>query len=474
MSTARRLVSRGRQHEELSPVPRSRQRRQDAEVLNEPTPLPPYEPPSCPLSASAQKMIDDIRVKHDHEKYRKHLKSAIDVVTNAAADNNERLAVHKDTVQRWAEQRKNNNIPDDEKPEHHIEREKYTNGMEKQVSELTTRAEKALRDLIDYGDELVMQDSIMKEVSENLAAASVGRPAARRTQRDSRSHDDEEGPQDENAPAANENILSAVELLKEAKDEHVRKYTSKSMRERYADHNEYKNFKRSVHDALHPGENQPPVPHASTWFPDDNPRESAGARRRRNNTTDNTNNFDEDDDDEIEMIGTSTNLKCPLSLQIFKEPYSNNVCSHTFEKSFFEGYFEDTATTFTAAGQPRNRGQPQGTRQTTCPQSGCDKMLRLEDFYIDQLILRKVQRMEKQNAQAAEDDDDEGDSRPRGTQRNRPTQIDDDEDDDTITEQEQRRRTITKIKREREKSRGVSVARAASLDGEEVDAMETD
>jgi len=104
------------------------------------------------------------------------------------------------------------------------------------------------------------------------------------------------------------------------------------------------------------------------------------------------------------------------------------------------------------------------------------QMLRLEDFYIDQLILRKIHRLEKQNAQAAEDDDDdEEDSRPRGTQRNRPTQIDDDEDDDSDAEQEQRRRTFTKVKREREKSRGVSVARAASLhDEEDVDAMDTD
>jgi hypothetical protein len=83
--------------------------------------------------------------------------------------------------------------------------------------------------------------------------------------------------------------------------------------DRYADHNDYRNFKRTVHDALHPGENQPPVPHASTWFPEDNPKESAGARRRRNNTIDNTNNSD---DDEIEMVGLSTNLKCPLSLQV--------------------------------------------------------------------------------------------------------------------------------------------------------------
>jgi len=102
--------------------------------------------------------------------------------------------------------------------------------------------------------------------------------------------------------------------------------------DRYADHNDYRNFKRTVHDALHPGENQPPVPHASTWFQEDNPKESAGARRRRNNTADNTDNADDDDDDdEIKMVGLSTNLKCPLSLQVSLFPYTFAVLQ--FESS---------------------------------------------------------------------------------------------------------------------------------------------
>jgi hypothetical protein len=149
----------------------------------------------------------------------------MDTITTAAADNNERLAIHQTAVQRHAESRRSKDTPDDQKPEHHIEEEKYTNGLEKQVSDLTAKAEKALRELIDYGDELTMHDSIMREVSENLA--TVARPAVRRRQRDS----DDEG-EDENAPASNENILSAVELWKEAKEEHARSYTAKSMRAR--------------------------------------------------------------------------------------------------------------------------------------------------------------------------------------------------------------------------------------------------
>jgi hypothetical protein len=233
MSTARRLVQRGRQNEESSPVPRNRQSRQETEADYLPTPLPPYEPPSCPLSASAQEAIDNLRVNHDFSKYKKHLTGAMDAITTAAADNNERLAMHQTAVQRHAESRKSKDIPEDQKPEHHVEEERYTNGLERQVSDLTAKAEKALRELIDYGDELTMQDSIMRELSEYLASAPAAQPAARRRRRGSHDEDaEEEEPQEENAPAANENNFSAVELLKEAKEEHARKYTAKSMRAR--------------------------------------------------------------------------------------------------------------------------------------------------------------------------------------------------------------------------------------------------
>lgn len=157
----------------------------------------------------------------------------MDAITTAAADNNERLAMHQTAVQRHAESRKSKDIPEDQKPEHHVEEEEYTNGLEQKVSDLTAKAEKALRELIDYGDELTMQDSIMREINENLVAAPAARPAARWRRRGSHDEDaEEEEPHDENPPAADENILSAVELLKEAKEEHIRKYTARSMRAR--------------------------------------------------------------------------------------------------------------------------------------------------------------------------------------------------------------------------------------------------
>jgi hypothetical protein len=157
-------------------------------------------------------------------------------ITTAAADNNERLAHHESTVKKHADVRQHRNIADDQKPEHHIEEEHYTADLEMKVSDLTAKAEKALRDLIDYRDELTMQDAIMKEVGENIAVAPIAQPVGRRRRRGPQANgeggDEQEPEAESDAPATDENILSAVELLKKAKEEHTARYTSKTMRAR--------------------------------------------------------------------------------------------------------------------------------------------------------------------------------------------------------------------------------------------------
>ena len=238
-----------------------------------------------------------------------------------------------------------------------------------------------------------------------------------------------------------------------------------------------------MHDALHPGEDAPPLPHARTWFSEDNTDLTPRSKRRRQaNTTDNTNN---DDDDDVIIARATKNLKCPLTLQLFKEPYSNHVCNHTFEKSAILEYHQANAVAFMAPSQPRGRGQrppPGGARQVKCPQTGCEavsyshshlvlaaanylKMLELKDFYEDQLLLRQVKRSKKQAAAAELDDEEEDDyAGPRGTQSAHPEQIDDDDDDDDdddegdVDAEEDRRQTIARVKRERQQSRGPSIA----------------
>lgn len=136
--------------------------------------------------------------------------------------------------------------------------------------------------------------------------------------------------------------------------------------------NDYRGFKQTLHDALHPGDDAPPVPHPSTWFPTDPTDKAAGSRSRRlGNSTDNMNNASDEDDDVI-IASATTNLKCPLTLQMFVEPYSNTVCKHTFEKAAIIAYHHDNAVAFAQPGQRRGHRAPEGPKQVKCPQLGCE------------------------------------------------------------------------------------------------------
>lgn len=146
--------------------------------------------------------------------------------------------------------------------------------------------------------------------------------------------------------------------------------TKTKLASRYTN-NDYKGFKQTVHDAMHPEDDAPPVPHASTWFPDDGRVSSRS--KRLGGGGENAKSESEEDDDDVIIASATTNLKCPLTLQLFVEPYSNNVCKHSFEKEAIISYHRDNAVAFIQASQRRGpRPQGQGPRQVNCPALGCD------------------------------------------------------------------------------------------------------
>ncbi|EKD15282.1 uncharacterized protein L3040_001649 [Drepanopeziza brunnea f. sp. 'multigermtubi'] len=418
----RRLVNRARANEPASHASSHRQprasetpaRQQQARQLE----LPPYEPPACPLSADAQQKLRDLQNPHVYAKYKSHIVGAIKVLTNATADVNDRYAVRKRALEINKGKRQRDGVPDENRTEDEKSNAMWTKQLGKKAPEETERAEAAVRELIDYGDELAMQEGIVKDVSMKIASAAVPRPVASRIPRPpvgghDENEDEEDEPEREIRAEEVENV-SAVELLRKAKEDYANNYNSKSKTSRYASHNEYIGFKASVHDAQ-TQDSGAPAPPASTWFPDEAPASGAGSRRRRNNLTDNTDNGDESDDDVV-IASASEILKCPLTLRYFEEPYSNKKCKHTFEKQPILEYHRNNAIQF------------RGTEKIVkCPQTGCDVMLALSDFRDDPAIMRKVQRAQRRELADAQDDDDGG---PRGTQSNRPEQIDDDEDDD--------------------------------------------
>lgn len=231
--SSRRLVNRARANEESLPQQHPRHHASEAE----PTPLPPYEPPTCALTPTAQRALETLRASHDYSKYKRHLDGSIKAITNSVGDSNDRLRVRKEEVAKAASRRRQGE-EGEEKSAEDKERETVLAGMETNIMSLTTKAEKAIRDLIDYSDELAMKDTFMRELSEHIAAASLPRQRTRR-QRSPGSNEDEDEENEEIAVEENDepepdgSVISALELLKKAQVEYATAFASRSMRSRY-------------------------------------------------------------------------------------------------------------------------------------------------------------------------------------------------------------------------------------------------
>lgn len=435
MSTQRRhLVSRSRQNDSSTPATSRRDRDSEAPTRQaQPLTLPPYEPPTCPLSLSAKRKIDELRTQQNLAKYEKHLKGSIQAVSDSAAACQERLSARKEHLEQQAARRKRHGIADDEKPQEHVEVEKYYKILANKVKGVVRESDKAVRELIDLVDEAKMQDGILREVEENIPVASAIRPAGRR-----RGEDDEEENEEPEAPAEDPEILSAVELVKKAKADYNAKYRGKSLLQRYGDNNDYKYFKTVVHDAQHPGDEKPMLPKATTWFPEESGNNAA----------------EENSDDDVVIESTKKSLKCVFTMRYFEEPMANNLCPHVFEKSAIFDYVNKSGTAFTGPNGQR------GEKKAECPQPGCGKMLSISNFYLDKLTARDVERAKKKDARQDYNDDDDDDAddtaAPRGTRRD-PEQLgSEDDEDDSMDIDNVRQKRMAKFKRE--KSQGLNQA----------------
>jgi E3 SUMO-protein ligase NSE2 len=214
----------------------------------QPTALPPYEPPTCPLNEGAKRSLANITMNLDLRKYEKHLNAAVKNITNFAGESNDHLYASQERVRRTA-QRREAAQDDSEKTEAEEEAEQRAREMQKRVEKLTTDSEKALRDLVDYKQELAQQGELLQRVSDEAAAASAAASASasatavRRVMRGDQNSED--GDESFEPPAEDEDedvkmsgteaqaaILSPTELLKKAREDYKAAYTSKTLRSR--------------------------------------------------------------------------------------------------------------------------------------------------------------------------------------------------------------------------------------------------
>ncbi|POS86304.1 hypothetical protein EPUL_001854 [Erysiphe pulchra] len=357
-----------------------------------------YSPPFYPLSCDAKRKLEELYLHHDFTKYKKAIKDATNLITKSTYECNDRLWQRKQKLQAIEERVKTTeNVDEKLKLRHKIEKE-YTADLEKKVKEVTLKSEKALRDLIDYGDELSIQSKLMNEVAQKVITKPTN------SQQSESNPDFDANNLQELESLSSDSIQKCVDLFRDAKNTYKTKYENMSLRERYADHNDYKNFKGMIHDAQNQGPNARPLEHPKYWFSGDRSQIIPSQEQSVN---------EENEDDEIIMTSATTNLKCSFTLQYFEEPYSNRKCKHTYEKSAILDYLNTEGVVYS---QPGRRGVRLGNKKITCPTPGCSVTLEHDDFYLDERIQQQVIKAKRFEATGDLADDSDEDLNQSGRQ----------------------------------------------------------
>ncbi|KAH6843082.1 zinc-finger of the MIZ type in Nse subunit-domain-containing protein [Chaetomium sp. MPI-CAGE-AT-0009] len=352
-----------------------------------PLELPPYEPPSYPMDEAIKRKLAALNGSRETDsarrQYEAHLAKSSTYLFESVGSINDILFARKRSLAHMIEKRRARG--EEGTSDTQLSLEEYVAELDATITELTDSSEQALRWVIDCRAELEDHQAVLEQVMEGLNAQrprpeprppKIKRRAAGSDDEDggSAAGDGEEQEEEEDEIVAEDvpPLVGARELLEAARKAKMDEYDALSPHQRYAVNNDYISFKKNWHDALHP-EDQVPLPDPSTWFDEHgNPTKDAVA--------------DANEDDDLVVEREIIDLKCPLSLQIMKEPYSNQKCRHTFEKMAIMEFIQS------------NGGMAK------CPV--CSEDLRIKDLYLDEVVLRKVKRAAEAARRGADETSD--------------------------------------------------------------------
>ncbi|KZZ97534.1 Zinc finger, RING/FYVE/PHD-type [Moelleriella libera RCEF 2490] len=389
----RRLARRRQQPSEQtdsasSPAPSS---------TSDPT-LPVYQPPSCPLSNSARSALGALSNQRKTLVLETQLRDSIRYLGLSVGDLHERLRAQQERLRRLRQRREDKGT-DKSAEENRLE--KHLETFEEQVEELTHESEQSLRDVIDHRAELQDAAQVLGELYTTAeatraaaAAAAAAASTSRRRARDAQQQQQPQEGEDADQKQDIETAPSTRDAYLDARDAKRTQYQALTHHQRYALNNDYAGFKKIWHDAA-AGEDGPPLPDASRWFRSDGRpvMTRPGAANTRRSTLGAAQDYDDDDD--LAVAREVLSLNCPLTLRQMEEPYSNIKCKHTFEKAAILDYLPATGS-------------------SQCPQTGCSQTFSKarfgQEFYLDEAMLRRIQRA-NQNPRALnhiDDDDDDG------------------------------------------------------------------
>jgi hypothetical protein len=229
-SSNRRLVQRSRQSDApTSGQLRHQARDRDAENQHE---LPSYETPACALSIDGRRALAELQNNYDYTKYEKHIRESMKVTTQTAAQCHDSVRERMTRLEKDAERRHRGGRTDDDMTEEERSDELFGSSLEKKAKKFESEAEKAMRDLVDYKDEVTMHTALIEKVLNGISSASPPVPSVRTralgVNSDGGAEEGEEKYEDDGVPV-DANGVSTVELLKAARTEYLADYQSKSM-----------------------------------------------------------------------------------------------------------------------------------------------------------------------------------------------------------------------------------------------------
>ncbi|GJN71969.1 chromosomal organization and DNA repair protein Mms21 [Purpureocillium lilacinum] len=347
--------------------------------------LPPYEPPSCPLNETARSALGQLSNNRGTVPYESQIKESIRGLGLGVGDVHERLFSQQQRLEGLRERRREKGITDKSPEEERLE--EHLASFEDEVDAVTRESEETLRGLIDMRNELEDEAVILGELYTTAATSHAAIAAAAQERRGA-----DLGPEDddEEDDRKAEPVPSTLNTLKELRTRKHADYSKLTPFQRYAKNNDYAGFKKLWHDAA-AGDGGAPLPDASRWFRSNGQpvMDRPGTNNRRATAAPG-----EEDDDDVAVAREFVSFKCPLTLRDMEEPYSNVKCKHTFEKSAILDYLPRTGV-------------------VQCPQTGCSETFSRasfeEDFFLDEPMLRRIQRARQteRNNDLDEDEDDE-------------------------------------------------------------------
>ena len=319
-----------------------------------PTELPDYQSPAHPLNLTAQQAIRDLPRNHKIDSLKSRLKAANIHLTDAAAEINDRFQ-DKHSLNEKRKARRAAAMSSQESSE---DADREIEEMRKTTEQMTGHLEIGVRRGSDAGEEVKAIEVALRELDANVIA---GRNALTQSSFGASQFRPNRGVnKDDEGEGGDEGISEgAVDVLKQKIDQHRAAYAESTMTERYASHNDYVGFKKIVHDAHYPGEDAPPMPHASSWF-----REGGGTQSSSSNGPPGT---QLNVDDDLIMASERISVKCPITLTEMRDPVSSIKCPHNFERQAFLEMISNSD--LIADG---NRRENINKKAMRCPVAGCD------------------------------------------------------------------------------------------------------